>query len=79
MSDEVCFQNNNLREGEDSEMGMARMIHSHTKKTSSVAYVFFTAPSPDENVGEGGFSMDDRIRGMKKCMLESKVNRRRGE
>jgi len=80
MSDEVCFQNNNLREGEDSEMGMARMIHSHTKETSSVVYVlFFTTPSPDESVGEKGVSMDGRMRGMKRCMLESKVNRRRWE
>jgi len=61
-------------------MGMTRMIHSHTKKTSRVAYVlFFTAPSPDENVGEEGVSMNGRMRGMNKCMLESKVNRRRGE
>lgn len=73
MSDRVCLQNNNLREGEDSEMGMARMIHSHTKKTSSVAYVlFFTAPSPGENVGEGGFSKDDRIRGMKSACWKAR-------
>lgn len=58
MSDKMCFQNDNLGEGENSEMKMARMVHSHTKKTSSVAYVLsFIVSFPEENAGEGEVSM----------------------
>jgi len=34
---------------------------------------------PEENVGEGQVSMDGRMRGLKECMLESRVDKRRGE
>ena len=52
MSDEICFQNYNLEWGGNSEMKITRMIHSHTKKTSSIMDVLSLVVSfPETNVG----------------------------
>ena len=72
MRGNVCFQNDN------SEMRMARMIHNHTKKTSSVAYVLsFIVSFPEENVWGRSFHRWQN-EGNEECMLESKVDRIRG-
>jgi len=63
-----------VKVGEISEMKETRIIHSHTKN-----YVCVLSPLvsfPEECVGEGGVSVGDECggRGMKKCMMQSKVD-----